>query len=111
MVRYMVLLYRDDLRALQEAATNPPSPERQLDGLSSLRAINPSSSPHGIWTPQRQSMGRGGGWGRAIFSDEEKDQVASDLLVILQKIPIQVIGEPKLQLHLLRLRENLLFRT
>lgn len=30
---------------------------------------------------------------RAMLSDEEKEQVASDLLGILQKIPIQVIGQ------------------
>jgi hypothetical protein len=85
----MVLLYRDDLHALQRDTINADS---SLDGIASLRALNPSTPSSGIRTPRRQSINRGGGWGRAVFSDEEKDQVASDLLVILQKIPIQVIG-------------------
>lgn len=32
-------------------------------------------------------------WSRALIDEEEKAQVATDLLMVLQKIPIQVIGE------------------
>lgn len=31
-----------------------------------------------------------------MFSEQEKDEVVSDLLAILQKIPIQVIGKSRI---------------
>jgi len=70
MVRYMVLLYRDELLTIQQEHL----------------AAQPRNGPL-----RRQSVTRRNEW-RSLFSEEEKDEVASGLLIILQKIPIQVIG-------------------
>lgn len=74
MVRYITLQYRDDLlllRKMELAKTNDPreSPPASKKGSQLLD------------------------WSQAMFSEQQKDQVAMDLLSILQKIPIQVIGE------------------
>jgi hypothetical protein len=75
MVRYMVLQYRDELLALlQGEITQPPR----------------DSHPH---PTRRYSFNRRPERSGLAFSEEEKDRVMTDLLVILQKIPIQVIGE------------------
>jgi hypothetical protein len=74
----MILQYRDELVMLQreEMASKPHA------GLGSREK------------PRRQSSSvRKGEFDRALFTEEEKDSVASDLLSILQAIPIQVIGE------------------
>lgn len=69
MARQMILQYRDELLALQ-------ANELAL---------------------QSGSMSEGSGgrrmaeWTKALIPDD-KDQIASDLLMILQKIPVQVIG-------------------
>ena len=79
MIRYVVLQYRDDLLTLQE----------EVAAQARQRSMSESRS-----TPRRQSSSqRRVELSRALFSDEEKDQVASDLLAVLQMIPIQVIGE------------------
>ena len=79
MVRYMVLQYRDELVTIQR------------------KELANQSRNGEIWSrpPHRQSSKRGHEW-RSLFSDEEKDEVASDLLMILSKIPIQVIGNTSL---------------
>lgn len=73
MTRYMLLQYRDDLILLQQEQLSA-----QIRGEP-----GPSSGLPG----QKRQAPLGG-----VFSDEEKAQVAADLLVILQKIPITVIG-------------------
>jgi hypothetical protein len=77
MVRYITLQYRDDLLLLrqteldQAAAARPPS-------TTVRRQSNSNSRSH---------------WSRSAFSEQQKDEVATDLLSILQRIPIQVIGK------------------
>lgn len=67
------------------------------DELLHLRSVELSRTGAGRDTGpgplQRRSSGIRRDWNRAMVSEEEKDQVAMDLLAILQKIPIQVIGE------------------
>ena len=74
MTRYLLLQYRDDLLLLQqnELAAQSEGGQGQGNGASAPRRFDKS---------------------RAMFSDAEKEQVAGDLLVILQKIPIVVIGK------------------
>lgn len=77
MVRYITLQYRDDLLAL-----------RQTELVAANNTREPSLGP------RRQSNNSARrDWSRAMFSEQQKYQVATDLLGILQKIPIQVIGE------------------
>jgi hypothetical protein len=71
----MVLQYRDELISLLQAEIAQGSRE----------AASTSA--------RRHSSGRRAERSTLAFSEEEKDQVMTDLLVILQKIPIQVIGE------------------
>jgi hypothetical protein len=74
MARYLLLQYRDDLLSLQQdelAAQSQGGPIPNGGGLGNRRADK----------------------SRAMFSDAEKEQVAGDLLVILQTIPMAVIGE------------------
>lgn len=73
MVRYILLQYRDDLLSLQQ------------EELAAQSRGGPAGSEG--YAGQRR-MGKS----RAMFSETEKAQVAADLLVILQKIPISVIG-------------------
>ncbi len=75
MIRYMVLQYRDELLTIQREELTAEA----RNGETWTRPVH------------RQSASRRQEW-RNLFSDEEKDEVASDLLIILQKIPIQVIG-------------------
>ena len=90
MIRYMVLQYRDELMSIQQeevaAQTRLSGNDDQWTSPSRRRA------PSARW---RSSV-------RCLFSEEEKDQVASDLLIILQSIPIQVIGMRALSLDLTR---------
>ena len=72
MVRYLVLQYRDELLHIQQEEI------KAQNGNTWFRPNHERSSSR--YDP------------RKLFSDEEKDEVASDLLIILQKIPIQVIG-------------------
>jgi hypothetical protein len=74
MTRYVLLQYRDDLLALQQ---------EELAHQTHMEGNIARSS----------SVSRRLGDMRGMSSDGEKEQVASDLLVILQKIPIQVMGE------------------
>lgn len=79
MVRYMTLQYRDELQHLRQTELNKASLQREIPGPGG-----------GV---RRQSNGATRReWTKALMSEEEKDQVAMDLLGILQKIPIQVIG-------------------
>ena len=82
MVRYMVVLYRDDLYELQRLELARTS--------GSATASSPSGGASGGLMRRKSSTRRD--WGQTIAAGEEKEQVASDLLAILQKIPIQVIG-------------------
>jgi len=73
MTRYIILQYRDDLLTLQQ---------------DELAAQARSGASVGRFSASQRRLETT----RALFSDEEKDQVCGDLLAILQKIPIQVIG-------------------
>lgn len=77
MTRYILLQYRDDLIEIQQAELIA-----QNQGASAGNKL-------GRLTAAQRRLDST----RAMISDEEKEQVASDLLGILQKIPIQVIGE------------------
>jgi hypothetical protein len=76
MVRYITLQYRDDLLHL-----------RKLE-------LEKSNNPSDRSTTSKRQSGSSARieWRQAMFSEQQKDQVAMDLLGILQKIPIQVIG-------------------
>jgi len=69
----MVLQYRDELHTLQRE-----------------ELVTPITRDNEDWR-SRSSASRRPEW-RSLFTNEEKDEVVSDLLIILQKIPIQVIG-------------------
>lgn len=69
MARQMILQYRDELLALQ----------------ANELALQSSSSENGGGRRMAE-------WTKALIPDD-KDQIASDLLNILQKIPVSVIGE------------------
>ena len=71
MARQMILQYRDELLALQ----------------ANELALQSSASDNGGGRRMAE-------WTKALIPDD-KDQIASDLLVILQKIPVQVIGEQR----------------
>jgi hypothetical protein len=73
MARQMLLQYRDELLSLQ-------ANELALES-SSLSDPNMMSS----------GSRRMAEWTKALIPDD-KDQIASDLLAVLQKIPITVIG-------------------
>lgn len=75
MVRYIVLQYREELGLLQD---------KEL----SLQTGISDNEPPGVPSHRRLSATR-----RPGFTDEEKDQVASDLLMVLSKIRMEVIGE------------------
>ena len=68
MARQMILQYRDELLALQ----------------ANELALHSSSSENGGGRRMAE-------WTKALIPDD-KDQIASDLLCILQKIPVSVIG-------------------
>ena len=70
MARQMLLQYRDELLALQ-------ANELALE----------SSGDSGMMSSGRRMAE----WTKALIPDD-KDQIASDLLTVLQKIPISVIG-------------------
>ena len=74
MTRYIILQYRDDLLTLQQ---------------DELTAQARTGAAIGRFSASQRRLETT----RALFSDEEKEQVCGDLLAILQKIPIQVIGE------------------
>ncbi|ORY28647.1 fungal-specific transcription factor domain-domain-containing protein [Naematelia encephala] len=78
MVRYMALQYRDELLLLQSEELAKQTRVEDTPGLNR--------------PPRRQSPTRRAEWNRHLFSEEEKDQVSSDLLAVLQRIPIQVIA-------------------
>lgn len=69
MVRYIALQYREELGILQDKE------------FSSLEGTQPPGAPVRRRPPSRTR-----------FLDEEKHQIASDLLVILSKIRIEVIA-------------------
>lgn len=73
MARQMLLQYRDELLSLQ----------------ANELALESSS----LSDPSMMSSGsrRMAEWTKALIPDD-KDQIASDLLAVLQKIPITVIG-------------------
>ena len=82
MVRYIVLQYRDELLAAQQAE------------IAAQARVGPARETWNREKPiRRHSSSRRMIMEKAVFSEEEKDQVASDLLIILQKIPMQVIGQ------------------
>lgn len=89
MVRYMVILYREDLYELQRLELGRTS------ASASHAASGSSGSPLVGALSRRKSTTRRE-WDQATAASEEKEQVATDLLAILQKIPIQVIGECRL---------------
>lgn len=74
MVRYIVLQYREELGVLQD---------KELQQQSRLDDNEPPGAP----SRRRSSQAR-----RPGFTEEEKDQVASDLLMILSKIRMEVIA-------------------
>ena len=81
MIRYMALQYRDELMAIQQ---------EEVAAQTRLSANDEQwASPSHRRTPSTR-------WRSSARADAEKDQVASDLLTILQSIPIQVIGTPEL---------------
>ena len=69
MARQMILQYRDELLALQ----------------ANELALQSSSSDYAGGRRMAE-------WTKALIPDD-KDQIASDLLCILQKIPVSVIGQ------------------
>jgi hypothetical protein len=70
MVRYIVLQYREELGLLQDK-------ELQLD----------DSELPGAISRRRASLAR-----RPGFTDEDKDQIANDLLTVLSKIRMEVVA-------------------
>ncbi|KAL7424604.1 hypothetical protein Q5752_000288 [Cryptotrichosporon argae] len=72
LVRYMIIQYRDELGALQDL---------ELQANSGAKA-----------TASARGLGSRRGLDRVGFSEQEKDLVASDLLMILSKISIQIIA-------------------
>lgn len=81
MARQMLLQYRDELLALQ----------------ANELALESSS----LSDPSMMSSGsrRMAEWTKALIPDD-KDQIASDLLTVLQKIPISVIGKSSIYFDL-----------
>lgn len=71
MVRYIVLQYREELGVLLDLEIGAGNGE----------------DPHGSNSSRRTSASH-----RPIFTDDDKDQIASDLLMILSKIPLEVIA-------------------
>jgi hypothetical protein len=74
MARQMLLQYRDELLALQ---------------ANELALESSSSNDTGLISSGSRRMAE---WTKALIPDD-KDQIASDLLMVLQKIPISVIGK------------------
>lgn len=72
MARQMLLQYRDELLALQ---------------ANELALESSNSGDSGMMSSGRRMAE----WTKALIPDD-KDQIASDLLTVLQKIPISVIG-------------------
>jgi hypothetical protein len=73
MARQMLLQYRDELLALQ---------------AKELALESSASGDSGMMSSGSRRMAE---WTKALIPDD-KDQIASDLLIVLQKIPISVIG-------------------
>lgn len=65
MVRYIVMQYREELGVLLDQEVGQGNDHDRPKGYEA---------------------------GRSLFSDEDKDQIASDLLMILSKIPLEVIA-------------------
>ncbi|KAL1407482.1 hypothetical protein Q8F55_006915 [Vanrija albida] len=78
MVRFIAIQYREELGALQD---------KELVNQTGIDEIEPPGAPTN--TNRRLSQIR---LGRTGFTEEEKDQVASDLLLILSKIRLEVIA-------------------
>lgn len=80
MARQMLLQYRDELLALQ---------------ANELALESSTSGDSGMMSSGRRMAE----WTKALIPDD-KDQIASDLLTVLQKIPISVIGTSEFYLRL-----------
>jgi hypothetical protein len=85
----MVILYREDLYELQKLELARSSGSIPMSGPSSSHA---HVQPPVIGNLIRRKSSTRRDWEQTLAASEEKEQVASDLLAILQKIPIQVIG-------------------
>lgn len=68
----MLIQYREELYALQQEEMS--------------KATSPTRDPRDRRYSNTRKLGK------EAFAEEEKEQVMIDLLIILQKIPIQVIG-------------------
>lgn len=75
----MVILYREDLYELQRLELARQSGSASADSHGPIGKLRRKSSTRRDWSHN-------------VAAGEEKEQVATDLLAILQKIPIQVIG-------------------
>jgi hypothetical protein len=85
MVRYIVIQYKDELLSLQaDELASDARTDNNVPRLARQRSL--------------QLGAKRSGGDKMLYTEQEKDEVASDLLAVLQKIPIEVIGESEYRL-------------